>query len=110
MNKEQIYFLMFEELEEFIDELQLQSEDLKKEQRLLDDFEKEEINAFENEIETNELVIEQVVSLMFILKSIAHARHELDFYDESEREYVNGLSEEMFGEALLKTKTSKKIS
>lgn len=110
MNKEQVYYLILEELEEFIDELQLQIEDLKNEQNLLNDFEAEEIIAFENEIETNQLVIEQVLSLMFILKSIAHARHELDFYDESEREYVNGLSEEMFGEAILKSSVNKKVS
>lgn len=110
MNKEQVYYLIFEELEEFIEEINLQNADLFKEKRMLDNFDVEEIIEIDNEIETNDLVIEQVSSLIFLLKSIAHARHELDFYDDSEKEYVNGLSEELFGESLLKNASKKKVS
>lgn len=110
MNKESVYYLIFEELEEFIEEIQLQNQDLRKAKLLLDDLNAEEIVDIDNEIETNNLVAEQVDSIIFILKSIAHARHELDFYEEHEKEYVNDLSEKMFGESILKTPKKNNIS
>lgn len=110
MNRNELYEGMIFEMEEFLSELYEERQELLDSltgstlQDVLD--EKKEIEDYLDSLNS---VIENVENSMFVVKAIAFSRYDIVLFNNQEKEFVNDVSEETFGEEvfnIIKNKVS----
>jgi len=110
MTNEDMYKYVIDDLEEFMEELYKEKQDFMSQfngqalGQVLDN--QDEIEGYLKSL-TN--ISENLQNSIFLIKSVAFTRHGIVLYDESEKEFVDDVSRDLFGETVFDV-VKKKVS